>query len=42
MPWWGWVLIALAVIAFIPIKVLVTKKFLKRMKEGREREDLDE
>ena len=42
MPWWGWVLIALAVVAFIPIKIFATKKFLKRMKQGREQEDLDE
>ncbi len=42
MPWWGWVLIAAAVVAFIPIKTAVTRRFLRRMKERRESADLDE
>ena len=42
MPWWGWVLIAIAVAAFVPLKTMVTKRFLKRMRERREQADLDE
>jgi hypothetical protein len=42
MPWWGWVLIVVAVVAFVPIKTALTKRFLARMKARRESADLDE
>ena len=34
MPWWGWVLIVLAVIVIVPIKLKILKKmFAKDNKE---------
>ena len=42
MPWWGWVLIIVAVIVFVPIKAKITKRFLEKWKKEREEPDLDE
>lgn len=42
MPWWGWTLIAIAVVAFVSLKTVLTRGFLKRMRQRREEADLDE
>jgi hypothetical protein len=47
MPWWGWVLIGIGVIAIVIIKVVVGRKFLqkmqeRKMKKAKEEEVLDE
>lgn len=38
MPWWGWTLIAVAVIIIVPIKL----KIMKKMLSGKKQEFSDE
>lgn len=33
MPWWGWVLIVLAIIIIMPLKIKVWKMLLSRSKK---------
>lgn len=42
MPIWGWILIAVAVIAFVPFKIKMTKKFLENQKKKEEQDVIDE
>jgi hypothetical protein len=36
LPWWGWALIALAVIIIVPIKLKILKKMLGENPKGHE------
>lgn len=36
LPWWGWALIALAVVVIVPIKLKILKKMLRKDDKGRE------
>lgn len=38
MPWWGWVLIVVAVIVIVPIKLKILKKILS--KDEKEQDEL--
>jgi hypothetical protein len=42
MPWWGWVLIGIGVVAFVIMKVALGKKFLQKMRERKEKRDNEE
>lgn len=42
MPIWGWVLTAVGIIIFIPIKIKLTKKFLEGQKKKDSEEMLDD
>ncbi len=39
MPWWGWTLIAVAVIIIVPIKLKIMKKMLSSKKQEFSDED---
>ena len=42
MPLWGWILIVVGIIVFIPIKIVLTKKFLSSMNKEKKEDMLDE
>lgn len=33
MPWWGWLIIGVAVVVIVPIKIKVMKKLMSKKKE---------
>ncbi|WP_275935216.1 hypothetical protein [Abyssisolibacter fermentans] len=36
MPWWGWLIIGIAVVVIVPIKIKIMKKLISKKKEDNE------
>lgn len=41
LPWWGWVLIALAVIVIVPVKFKILNKILEKSRQKNQAVDED-